>query len=499
MPLRAPSFLAVSLALAGCSDAPFGQEHLGAARGGIVNGSLDTAHPAVVAHFGAGCSATIVEVDLATGKGWALTAAHCIGGSLPGVIAQGADYNNPDVVYTAEDVEVHPEYAASKLYDFAVVRFKGATAATPVLPLLTPAMDSLAPGTQLDIVGYGATPGGNSKRRHVVKPISKLTDLRIIYDQSASGMCFGDSGGGSLATVSNAERVAGVHQAVSDQSCVGAGLTSADGRVTAVHDTFIRPAIDGTPYKAQSCDQCREAHTAGGDCAGKVKTCFADAGCEAYYDCIVVCTNYACVNKCKQTHPAGYQLYQQINDCVCQTGCASECAGDASCKPPPACGIDWVDDGCQACADQACCAESNACAVDVACLGCVAQPLQASCFGHPPFEALKSCVAAVCPACGLTQSSSATSGVTASVGSTSATSGAGGDTTTVGPASVGATVSAGVGGAAAAPDDEPVVIEEACACALPGARSRSDRGVVLLALVALGALASRVLRPRPRS
>ncbi len=332
----------------------------------IINGNLDTTHDAVVAVLlGIGaCSGTIIHRDGA--NAWVLTAAHCVTPSAPQSVAQGDDYSSPTVTYPVADYAYHPAYSGQGgLYDIAVVRITGATAATPVIPAMTPAEDNLAVGTQVRHVGYGITwyPSGYTSERHeTINTINSLAVSYFDYLQPNSGPCTGDSGGAAL-TVAGAERVVGVIFG-GEESCTQYGLS---GRVSAVYDSFILPFINGTPI-TMTCDECFTGATSGaGACAGHVNSCFADAECDAYVSCINACLTQGCVVDCASAHLSGFELYRNIHECVCTTGCPSVCAGDDMCtrelgEPCGAgsdCGSDVCIDG--VCCDAACDGQCEAC------------------------------------------------------------------------------------------------------------------------------------------
>jgi hypothetical protein len=474
-----------AMALAGCTqppeDGPSGHASVGQHEEAIVNGSLDTVHQAVVAYLQGGkCTATIIAVDVPAGMGYALTAAHCLSNQA-GMLRQGDNHANGsyDVQYPVVERDSHPGYDDSVLYDYAMLRFSGATSSTPFIPALGKSLDLLANGTQLDLVGYGQTEdGGTTLRRHVVKPLFQHSDLQLIFDQSSSGMCSGDSGGPSLHTVATTEYVAGVNVAVSTGGCIGPSAFGRATRVSAVKDTFIQPFIDGTPYQDQSCDECTEAHTTDGNCQQATSSCFDDADCDAYVDCLHTCTTQVCVNICKQQHPSGSQLYQGIFDCLCTSACVSECTGDPQCQPPPACGINWTDDDCEACADQFCCDAVSACSVDETCMGCIGSSSPGpECDAHPQAVALTDCLAQSCDGdCNLPSGSGGAGGSASGVG--------GG----MGPAGT----SVGTGAQIPVENDaEGLEVEQGCGCLLPGRGARSRAWMAMLAALGLALLRQR--------
>jgi len=457
------------------------------AESAIINGSPDTDHPAVVAYLQGGkCSATIVHVD--GSNGYALTAAHCISGQN-GKLRQGENHANGqfDVEYSVVEKAIHPNYVntneaapegnQSALWDFAMLRFSGATGSTPVIPAMQLSEDSLKSGDQVDLVGYGQTEssGNNKERRHKVLPIDAETELRLFFDQATGGMCFGDSGGGAIAQIGGEDRVAGVHSGVSDETCGG---TASRVRVSAVVDTFITPFVTGAPFGEQSCDQCNEAATADGVCGDDLAACFDSAACQSYLSCAQACSSGVCVKGCQLTHSAGFNQYDAIFDCVCSDGCSSECGGDPLCAADPVCGLGFVNDACNDCVTQSCCAEASACDGDLTCWECssVSGPL-VGCSDNEPYQALQACLGTGCSdECGVQPPTS--------------TTGAGGGSTTV----AGATAGVGGGGVSAggaSPEDDSTGDEvqdivATSTCGVDAAGVPSARGWWgLLGLVAL--------------
>ncbi len=378
----------------GETNLPVEGEAIGQRTDPIYFGSLDTTHQAAVAYMMNGkCSATIIAVK--GSFGYALTAGHCVKATL-GEIRQGNDHANGkyDKKYTVVESVQHFGYKDSNMYDFGILRFSGATAATPVMPPLAPGDDNLKAGAQLDMVGYGQTENGNtSKRRHIVKPINFETELRINFDQKTGGMCSGDSGGPAITTVGNTEYVAAVHSFVTGGGCLDYGTSM---RVSAVYDTFIMPFINGTPYLSQSCNQCTEAHIANGKCTQILIDCYDDKDCDSYMDCIYACSTQSCVQKCDQQHPASAVLYGGIDDCICDVGCKSECAQASKCNGA-SCGMSVNTDKCQTCYEASCCQAAKDCSKSAFCEKCF-KSVSASpeCQDDPLVLDLQGCMATNC-------------------------------------------------------------------------------------------------------
>jgi MYXO-CTERM domain-containing protein len=320
----------------GCTEAqlddgaPLDEQPVGEAQDGIINGSPDTTHQAVVmvVGSGSGCSGTIVHK--AGGVGYVLTAAHC---GNPQQVWQGNNSANPDYVYVVDNYQRHPGYNNS-VYDFMMVRFIGAGSNTPVIPAMSPQEESINNGTPLLHVGYGKAgppPGGNNDiRRRLNGQVSNLQPLTIEYNQQndGGGPCSGDSGGPQL-TRSGPERVMGV-TSHGDPQCASYGTS---GRVSAVYQSFIMAYINNTPIGPMNCEQCTQAATTGqGACMTAIDACMNHTDCNALLACFDGCSTQSCYNQCFNSHQAGAQVYNQIPSCICDTACMSECSSDPLCQ-----------------------------------------------------------------------------------------------------------------------------------------------------------------------
>lgn len=242
--------VALACTLNACSvESPPGpEERLGQSESWIINGQLDFEHDAVVAVFGqqSGCTGTIIHRNAS--NVYVLTAAHCFGpGPLQQVVVAD-DYNQSiSAIYNVVDYQLHPQYNANQnTFDFAMMRASGGTDSTPVIGVLSPALDQLAGGTAVDHVGYGLVSypnGQTSARHHAAGTLSQVATYQISYNQPVAGPCSGDSGGPNLVDTPEGERVAGVIS-FGDQECNQFGVS---GRASAVYDSFIVPFVGEEP------------------------------------------------------------------------------------------------------------------------------------------------------------------------------------------------------------------------------------------------------------
>src|SRR5262245_22700887 len=105
MRLHPMRFLPFFLLGAACSsEPPSPSARLGQTQGAIINGVLDTSHPAVVAlflgssdSFEGSCSGTIVRTEAERRIGWVATAAHCVGSGVS-LVVQTEDYASADAI-----------------------------------------------------------------------------------------------------------------------------------------------------------------------------------------------------------------------------------------------------------------------------------------------------------------------------------------------------------------------------------------------------------------
>jgi myeloblastin len=375
----------------------------GTGSGAIINGQEDETHPAVVAVFsGSGtkttlCSGTIVKKDIPRQIGWVVTAAHCVD-TTPTVVVQAADLLSRDALrYAVIDYAADPNYSGEVgfLHDFAVLRVAGINASTPVIPLAEGA-DALETGSAVTSVGFGritkSEPTANSqntKRNAVDKKLSMVNDNHVAFDQRASGICMGDSGGPVLAaipreegedgetttaegdgdgddgTVESAptEHVVAVHSFVQG-GCDGRGVS---GR-TSVAASFFSTQLAKLP-PADECNLCLKIAASGTNrCAVAAAECRADPSCFGFTRCVSAQKSVA---DCAKEFPLGEGPYRQTAACACTKVCTNECARDAKCSSVAKCGYKMGGASCTTCVDSACCAEEIACAADPMCVACM--------------------------------------------------------------------------------------------------------------------------------
>jgi MYXO-CTERM domain-containing protein len=414
-----------SLAALGCSAGDTSSTGTSSVVQPIYKGTADTTTDAVMAlsiNLGGGqggsCSGTVVAVK--GNSGYYLTAAHCVvakdaKGNLTKTVLKpsqlfviaGPDYMDPKATaYPVSEVKIHPSFnTSSLLYDFAMIRFTFNGAAPAVIPAMTPAEDTLKAGSQLDVIGYGQTDKDpqNSKRNRALMNVSYITGngaLVVLGEENNTSItCQGDSGGPGMFGSGNAKRVATVTSFGFTEACTID--TAGVGRVSKVHDSFIKPFIDGSTGTL-SCDECTNSATiSGGKCASQAEKCAAGTPCDTFLKCAEACgdNNSACVAKCQQDHKEGALTYFAIFDCVCDVGCPAECGTEDFCQGN-ACGFTVSPEGfptCNTCVEAKCCDVDKACFDDVDCNNCATSSNPgAACNSNAKYNAFLDCIGGSC-------------------------------------------------------------------------------------------------------
>ena len=400
--VRSLPLLALGVA---CSMEPAGPvgEDVGRASSAVINGSLDTAHPAVVAlilakgNQGGLCSGTIVKKDVQRRIGWVATAAHCVD-VPPAIVVQAQDFSSPDALrYDVIDFAADPRYSPqSGLYDFAMVRIAGVDESTPVIPL-TSAPDGIGSGSQVTSVGFGRTSlseptspdDQNTQRRVVQKTVDQVTSTLIGYDMQTRGICQGDSGGPVLAGTGASQRIVGIHSFVQGD-CDGRGYSA---RVTAGLSFFTQELNKALPE--ETCDLCeRIANSGKSECAALSASCLADKDCKGYYECLAEGKKKS---ECVEQYPLAEGPFYAAANCVCSRACADLCSSSLSCSAVPKCGYDMEPGDCASCIESSCCQEETDCAADGQCYVCLKNnDADPECATNAARKKLATCAATKC-------------------------------------------------------------------------------------------------------
>ncbi len=249
------------------------------------------------------CSATLIAPRVV------ITAAHCTQQSARSIgFGVGVDPNNPAAWFQVAEVHNHP------VHDIAIlILAEDVTARLPQvepLPWNDAAIGQQHVGQWIEVCGYGDTYDNSKRGRWCgLSQILNLDDDAIVVNgHGQQGICFGDSGGGSLMTFDGEVRVMAVVSEGELDYCLG-------GREWLVRTEFVGDWVRGLAGEPQSSDPCGGVDAAG-VCDGVVARSCVDGVFEER-DCGALGTG------------CGYIAAQSAYGCDCsgiaQTG---SCAGD---------------------------------------------------------------------------------------------------------------------------------------------------------------------------
>jgi hypothetical protein len=379
----------------------------------IIDGTLDTAHDAVVAILtqsskdqGSGCTGTIVKVDGTRHIGWVVTAAHCV--DFSGLdpknvyVVQGEDYSKQtSILYRTIDFAIHPGWDPNGGFasDFAMIRIAGVDASTPVIPLAGNP-DGLTTGKQVTSVGYGMTDPNpssteqNTQRYAITKtiPSGGLSSTLITYSETGGGICHGDSGGPVLYGSAGSEKVVGIHSFVTG-GC-GPGAEGNSGRVIAGL-SFLNAQLTAALPK-EDCNLCEMVANSGTqECAEITQRCYGDPECQGFFDCMQKAG--ATRTTCTQKFPKIEGMYAAVAACTCTKACADTCGDTLNCKLTPKCGYKLPAGSCTTCTEATCCTETFDCTADGDCYLCLKNgDKDPGCATNAIRKKLATCVATSC-------------------------------------------------------------------------------------------------------
>ena len=249
--------LAIAFALAllaGCGEGHLADtEETSAISQGIVGGTVDNGHDAVVAMFnydiGSICSGTMVSDRVY------LTAAHCITSMDPYdyQVVGGTNVNTQDVDWfeDIDDVAIHPSYDdTNNLHDVGVLVLQQDAPVDSYRWLADDDDGIYDEGTEFTLVGYGITSGSGDNsgvKRKVDLEITEIYSDLIVYGNSQRNGCSGDSGGPALVSIGGKMTVIAI-TSFGDVNCsqFGASMRTDDNETFI--DNFAEPNEgDGGP------------------------------------------------------------------------------------------------------------------------------------------------------------------------------------------------------------------------------------------------------------
>jgi hypothetical protein len=259
--------------------------------------------------------------------------------------------------------------------------------------------DTLGPGSTVLSIGFGQTTDSGSDANTLRYSISKtitLSDTRyLLYPNAGGGLCYGDSGGGTLATIGGVEKLIGINKGLSDATCsIGNSYIE-----RASHDLAWIEAQLALPPPPVSCGLCmRNVSSGEGTCMAADSACGWNADCSNFRACFEKCSDDACRIACESKYPVGVGPYYALARCQCD-GCSATCAATPRCTllPKSKCGYPFEPTTCSSCLEARCCTQIGACADDGQCHDCLAEDdAPHACASNALRSALRTCADAQC-------------------------------------------------------------------------------------------------------
>jgi MYXO-CTERM domain-containing protein len=329
---------------------PAKKEELGKKEQAIINGKMDSAHPAVgslTAQRQSFCSGTLIAPRVV------LTAAHCIDafdqvGNAPleyrmDIPTGGVGYTSVYAPIDRQRSQRHPQYDRQRVTnDVAIIILTRSVFEVPPIPFNTTAMDASWVGRQLLFMGYGrlsASDSGPAPRKYsTIMPITGVDPTHpqlgprpntISYEGQNTAVCQGDSGGPALYEINGRMHVVAVTSHGTSLNCNGTSFSYRTDPYVAWIQGFLEPNSpcgDANPScgACGSCDnqkQCVPKTVAASPQSCSVCKVDADCGGSGAV-CVTIGTGTRCAQSCD-------------NDGCCPDGsvCTTGSGGNKFCLP----------------------------------------------------------------------------------------------------------------------------------------------------------------------